>query len=102
MPQIIAVAQVVLEGEEEVVIENLPKIIVGAQALISDIMVWLLLLIPIAGGAMIAYHSLMKILSDGDPVVVAEKNKKIKSVLVGVVIAMSASGLVTAIIAYFV
>ncbi|MCD5401617.1 hypothetical protein LR013_03395 [candidate division NPL-UPA2 bacterium] len=80
----------------------MPTIITGAQRLIQDIMSWLLVLIPVAGGTMIAYHSLMKILSDGDPVVCAEKNKKIKAVLTGVVIGMSAAGLVTAIIAYFV
>lgn len=80
----------------------MPQVVTGAQKLLQDISTWLLLLIPIAGGMMVAYHALMKTLSDGDPAVTAEKNKKIKQVLIGVVIGMSAAGIVNAIIAYFV
>ncbi len=80
----------------------MPVFVSGARQLLQDVLTWILILIPVAGGAMVGYHSLMKILSDGDPAVVADKNKKIKNVLVGVVVGMSASGIVLAIVAYFV
>ncbi|NLN52933.1 MAG: hypothetical protein GX150_01345 [Firmicutes bacterium] len=79
-----------------------PQVITGARRLLLDVLTWILVLIPIAGGAMVGYHSLLKILSDGDPAVVADRNRKIKTVLVGVVMGMSASGIVLAIVAYFV
>lgn len=80
----------------------MPQVVTGAQQLLQDVLSWLLILIPIAGGMMIGYHALMKTLSDGDPATVADRNKKIKQVLIGVVIGMSASGIVSAIITYFV
>lgn len=78
-----------------------PKFVTGAKTLLSDVLKWVLILVPVAAAAMIGYHALMKTLSDGDPAVIAEKNKKMKNVLIGAIIAMSASGLVTAILAYF-
>lgn len=80
----------------------MPQVITGAQQLLQDISGWLLILIPLAGVMMVGYHSLMKTLSDGDPATIAEKNRKIKQTLIGVVIGMSAAGLVSAIITYFV
>lgn len=80
----------------------MPEIVTGAQELLQDVLNWLLILIPIAGGMMIAYHALMKTLSDGDPGTVADCNRKIKQVLIGVIIGMSASGIVAAFMAYFV
>ncbi len=79
----------------------MPQVVQGAQRMLQDVLTWLLVLIPVAGGTMIAYHSLLKILSDNDPATIIEKNKRIKQVLVGVVVGMSASGLVMAIIGYF-
>lgn len=79
-----------------------PQIVTGARRLLQDVLTWILVLIPVAGGAMVGYHSLLKILSDGDPAVVADRNRKIKTVLVGVVMGMSASGIVLAVVAYFV
>ncbi len=84
------------------VVHAQPQFVLGARRLLQDVLTWILILIPVAGGAMVGYHSLLKILSDGDPAIVADKNKKIKNVLVGVVIGMSASGIVLAVIAYFV
>lgn len=81
--------------------ETMPQIVQGALNLLQDALRWLLVLIPAAGGMMIAYHALMKTLSDGDPAVVADRNRKIKQVLIGVVIGMSASGIVSAVLTYF-
>lgn len=80
----------------------MPQVVTGAQQLLQDISGWLLILIPLAGVMMVGYHSLMKTLSDGDPATIAEKNRRIKQTLIGVVIGMSAAGLVSAIITYFV
>ncbi len=80
----------------------MPQVVTGAQQLLQDISGWLLILIPLAGVMMVGYHALMKTLCDGDPATIADKNRKIKQVLIGVVIGMSASGLVSAIITYFV
>jgi hypothetical protein len=79
----------------------MPEIVTGAQRLFQDLLRWLLVLIPLAGGAMIAWHSVAKLLSDGDPGTVADCNRKIKQVIVGVIIGMSASGIVSAAMAYF-
>lgn len=78
-----------------------PKFVTGGKNLLSDLLKWVLILVPAAAAAMIGYHALMKSLSDGDPGTIADKNKKMKNVLIGAVIAVSATGLVTVFLAYF-
>lgn len=78
-----------------------PTFIIGGDSTLADILKWILILVPVAAAAMLAYHALMKQLSDGDPGTIAEKNKKMKNVLYGAIIAVSASGLVTLFLSYF-
>jgi len=78
-----------------------PKIVTGTKNLFNDGLGWILILIPIATALMIGYHALLKLLSDADPGVVAEKNKKMKSTLVAGIIGESAMGIVTAVFKYY-
>lgn len=78
-----------------------PSFVDGGKRLLQDILKWILILVPVAAAAMIGYHALMKTLSDGDPATIADRNKKMKTVLIGAIIAVSASALVTLILSYF-
>lgn len=77
-----------------------PTIVTGAKSLASDVTKYLLILIPIVAGGAIAYQALMKMLND-DPASVADRNKKMKNILVAAAIGESASAIVTAVLAYF-
>ncbi|MBO8129278.1 MAG: hypothetical protein H0Z39_08795 [Peptococcaceae bacterium] len=78
-----------------------PQLVTGAQNLLNDVLTWLLWLIPAAAGAAIAYHALVKQLSDGDPSTIASHNRAMKNVLIGAAIGWSASGLVKWFLSYF-
>ena len=71
----------------------MPQIVTGLQRLLQDITVWLLFLIPPGAAIMIAYHVLKKMLSDGDPVVIADRNRKIKQVLISAAIGTIAAAI---------
>lgn len=77
-----------------------PGIVSGAKNLASDVLTWLLILIPISAGAGIGYQALMKTLNQ-DPAEVAHRNKNMKNILVAAVVGESAMGIVTALLAYF-
>lgn len=79
----------------------MPSIVSNAVDLIQDVLTWILILIPISGGAMLAWHAWMKQLNDGDSSEVAMRNKKMKNVIIASIIAMSASGIVQLILSYF-
>lgn len=78
-----------------------PEIISGARNLAQDLLNWILVLIPITGGVMLAYHAWVKQMSDGDPGTVAERNKKMKNVLIASIIGVSAAGIIRIILGYF-
>ncbi|MGG2201885.1 hypothetical protein [Paenibacillus validus] len=78
-----------------------PAIVTNAKKLAQDALTWVLVLIPVTGALMVGYHAWMKSMADGDPGAIAERNKKIKNTIVGSVIGVSASGIVTALLAYF-
>jgi len=77
-----------------------PKIITGTKLLFEAVTKWLLLIIPVAAGAVLGYQALQKSLSD-DHAVVAEKNKMMKNVIIGAAIAETAAGLVTTLLAFY-
>ncbi|MCH4200154.1 MAG: hypothetical protein LKF87_12375 [Clostridium tyrobutyricum] len=76
-------------------------VVQGFQNLFSSLLTGLLVLIPIACACMIAFHSAAKAASDGDAGVIAEKNRKIKNVLIAGAIGMCASSLIKWALAYF-
>lgn len=77
-----------------------PKLVSGTVALFQAATGWLLLIIPVGAGAVLGYTALQKSLTD-DHAVLAEKNKMMKNVIIGAAIAETASGLVTALLAFY-
>lgn len=67
---------------------------------LTDWIEWLLLIIPAGAGAMVTYQALRKSLTDDDGVV-SDCNTKIKHTLIGSAIAMSLSGLVIILKAFY-
>jgi len=61
----------------------------------------MLILIPAAAGATIAYHALMKQMNEGDPSEVSQHNKAMKNILVAAAIGMSAAAIVSTILGFF-
>lgn len=76
-------------------------VVTGFQNLFSALLKGLLVLIPVACACMIAYHSAMKAASDGDAGIIADKNRKIKNVLIAGAIGETASSLISWALAYF-
>lgn len=77
-----------------------PKIVSGTVNLLKNATSWLMILIPLGAGLFLGFHAFMKSISD-DQAVIAEKNKMMKNVLIGAVIATTASGLATFILNYY-
>jgi len=77
-----------------------PVLVTGTLSLFQAATTWLLLIIPVGGGLFLGYHALMKALTD-DQAVIADKNKLMKNVLIGLAIAETASGLVTVILSFY-
>jgi len=94
------VSAIVVASQINTVYAADPKMVTGAKKLASDITLWLLILIPVVAAAAIGYQALMKMLND-DPGSVADRNKKMKNILVAGAIGESASAIVTAFLAYF-
>lgn len=78
-----------------------PQEISNIINLLQDLLTWVLVIVPVAGGLMIGYHSLMKIMADGDPGEIADRNSKIKMVLTSAVIAFIGAGIVRIVVSYF-
>lgn len=78
-----------------------PDIVTGAKQLAEDALKWILIIIPVTAGVMIAWHSWMKSLADGDPGVIETRNKRIKNVLVASIIGECAAGIVQVVMSYF-
>lgn len=77
-----------------------PKIITGTVDLLTSATGWLALLIPPGAGLFLGYHAWQKSLTD-DHAVIAEKNKMMKNVLIGAVIAETATGLARVILGFY-
>lgn len=79
-----------------------PEFVTGFKNLLNDVTSWILGLIPVAAGAKIGYHALMKNLSQEDePHHVSVHNKGIKNALVGGAVGVSATLIVKAFLSYF-
>jgi drug/metabolite transporter (DMT)-like permease len=69
--------------------------------LVQAISTWLLIIIPVTGGVMLAYYAIMKMMNEGDPSVAAHSNRAMKNVIIAAVIGMAAMGLISGITGYF-
>jgi hypothetical protein len=77
-----------------------PKLVTGTIELFKAISGWLLLIIPAGAGAILGYHALQKTMTEDDAVI-ADKNKKMKNVLISAAVAETASGLVTVVLSFY-
>lgn len=80
--------------------QETPQIVTGAVNLFSDLFTWLLILIPVLAGAMVAWHMVGKMTLD-DPAQIADKNDKVKKIIISGIIGFSAVGLVNLVFSYF-
>lgn len=71
----------------------MPKIISGTVELLNQASGWILILAPIIGSLFGGYHALRKSASDDD-MEIQKHQKMIKNAVVGVVVAISISGIV--------
>ncbi|MBN4062886.1 MAG: hypothetical protein COA82_01165 [Alkaliphilus sp.] len=78
----------------------MPDIISGTVSLFQAITTWLLILIPICAGATLTYFALQKSMCD-DQSIIADKNKKMKNVLISAIIGMGSVGIVTLILSFY-
>lgn len=78
-----------------------PEIVSGTVNLARDALNWILMLVPPTAGVAIGYQAWMKSMADGEPGVVAERNKKMKQILIGAVLAECAAGIVQLVLRYY-
>lgn len=77
-----------------------PKLVTGTRDLFRAATGWALIVIPVGAGFYLTYISGQKALTE-DQAVIAEKNKLMKNVLIGAAIAVTASGLVNVVLAFY-
>jgi hypothetical protein len=69
--------------------------------LVNAIATWLLIIIPVAAGVMLAYYALMKMANEGDPQTASHSNRAMKNVIIAAVIGEAARGLISGVTSYF-
>jgi hypothetical protein len=69
--------------------------------LVQAIATWLLVIIPVAAGVMLAYYAVMKMMNEGDPQVAQHANRAMKNVIIAAVVGESAAGLIGGITSYY-
>jgi hypothetical protein len=77
-----------------------PKLITGTVNLFKQLTKWLLLIIPTGTGAFAGWQAFQKSMSE-DEAVIAQKNKIIRNTIIGGAIAMTADGLIAAILNFY-
>jgi len=78
-----------------------PQIVSGTKELLSDALTWILILIPVGCGCVVAWHSFCKQLNEGDPTQASIHARAIKKALIISAFGMSAAGITTAVLAYY-
>jgi hypothetical protein len=68
---------------------------------VQAIATWLLVIIPVAAGVMLAYYAVMKMMNEGDPQIAMRANHAMKNVVTAAVIGESAAGIITGITSYY-
>lgn len=77
-----------------------PTIVTGTLNLLNEATKWLTILIPVSGGFFLGLQAWLRSMAQDDAEKAA-KTKLMKNVLIGVVIATSASGLVAKILSFY-
>jgi hypothetical protein len=78
-----------------------PKIVSGTKSLFTAASGWVTGLIPVAAGVGLAFCKFKQVSSDNDPSVVAHYNKQMKTIIISSAIGMTASGTITAVLAFY-
>ena len=73
----------------------------GTLNLVQSVLNFMLTLVPVLAGALVAYHQIAKNAAGGDEVAAAHHNRATKSVLVSAVVAEVASGLVRWLLSFY-
>lgn len=77
-----------------------PKIVSGTVDLFTAASGWLMLIIPIASSAVLGFFAWQKSVTD-DQAIISEKNRLMKNVLIGAIIAETSSSLVYTILKFY-
>jgi len=79
---------------------NPPQVFQGARQLIIDMLGWIRWLIPAGAALMVAYHAFGKVMNT-DSGVAADKNRKMKDVLIYAAVGMGAVSIIEFFMSYF-
>lgn len=77
-----------------------PKIVTGTKNLFEWVMIVLLFLIPVTAGVVIAYNAIRKYMTSDD-IEIKRRNKLMKNVLIGAILAFSADGIIVAVLSFY-
>lgn len=78
-----------------------PGVVTGTKNLLQDALTWVLFLIPVGCGCMLAWHSFCKSLNEGDQAQAGIHGRAMKKTLITSAIGMSAAGIVKAVLSYY-
>lgn len=78
----------------------MPTIISGTINLLKAASTWVTIIAPIVGGLFGGYHAIRKSMSEDD-MAIQKHQKMIKNAVVGTVIAISISGIITFVSSYY-
>ncbi len=78
-----------------------PALFTNGVTFLKSLLKWILILVTPAAGVMIAWQAIKKMMADGDVAVTAAANKAMKNTLIAGAIALSAAGLVQAVLVFF-
>lgn len=80
--------------------EGQPKIISGTIELVNTASTWVLVLAPIVGGLFGGYHAIRKSTCEDD-MEIKKHEKMIKNSVIGVILALSVSGIISFVSGYY-
>lgn len=75
-------------------------LVTGTNAFLSDLLKWILILIPVSAAVVIAYQSWAKKGTD-EPAEIAAKDKLIKKYLIGAIIGECSAAVVKLVLSYY-
>ncbi len=79
----------------------MPDFVGNVFNLLNDALKWVLYIVPVAAGFVMAYHALMIKFTDGEHTANIKHKDAMKKTLIYGAIAFSASGIVSVILSYF-
>jgi len=91
----------ILAGSSPVLAAETPTIVTGTKNLLDTAVGWLMILIPVACGCIIAWHAFAKQLNEGDPAQAALHSRAMKNALIAGAIGISATGIVKAVLSFY-